>query len=51
MKTKKESEDKKTTPEKEVVLTKEAFLNVLKKVTRPLPPKASHEKEKSKTSE
>lgn len=38
------------TPPNESVLTKEDFLKALKKATRPLKPKASHGKGKSKTS-
>lgn len=37
--------------EKKEVLTKEDFLKALKKATRPLKPKVSPSKEKSKTSE
>ena len=36
---------------KEEALTKEDFLKALKKATRPITPKASHGKGKSKTSE
>jgi hypothetical protein len=37
------------TPPKERVLTKDEFLKALKKATRPIPPKASPSKGKSKT--
>lgn len=42
---------KQKTPPKERILTREDFLRVLKKATRPIPskPKASHGKEKSGT--
>ena len=36
----------KTTPKKEAVLTKDEFLQTLKKVTRPISPKASPSKGK-----
>ncbi len=37
-------------PKEEFVFTREDFLKALKKATRPLAPKASHVKEKRKTS-
>lgn len=37
--------------EKKEVLTKEDFMRALKKVTRPIQPKASREKGKKRTSE
>lgn len=40
----------KTAPKQEAVLTKDEFLQTLKKVTRPISPKASPEKGKSGTS-
>lgn len=40
----------KTAPKKEAVLTKDEFLQTLKKVTRPISPKASPSKGKSGTS-
>jgi hypothetical protein len=47
----KTTKKQKTTPKKEVVLTKDEFLQTLKKVTRPISPKVSPSKEKSGTSE
>lgn len=47
----KQTQPKKKTPSEKSVLTKEDFLKALKKATRPIQPKASHGKGKSKTSE
>ena len=49
--TKKIKEQKKPKEQKKEVFTKEDFLKALKKATRPLKPKASRGKEKTKTSE
>ena len=48
--TKKTENPKKAKDEKKEVFTKEDFLKALKKATRPIQPKASRGKGKSKTS-
>lgn len=46
----KEKKDEKKKVEQKKVFTKEDFLKALKKATRPIQPKVSHRKGKSKTS-
>jgi hypothetical protein len=49
-KTKPTQKQGKTTPEKEVVFTKDDFMKALKKATRPILPKVSPVKGKKETS-